>query len=96
MFKLFLQHRINFDEVMIMRWTLSYSFMTPFCKKVIKMNFDSLFTLAVKKVTLIYFGIYKKSMDFLIPMFLIFRAQRVENGNRVASNASLLLHLSPV
>ena len=32
MFKLFLQHRINFDEVMIMRGTLSYSFMTPFCK----------------------------------------------------------------
>lgn len=32
MFKLFLQHRINFDEVMIMRGTLSYSFMIPFCK----------------------------------------------------------------
>ena len=30
--KLFLRYRINFDEVMSMRGTLSYSFMTPFFK----------------------------------------------------------------
>lgn len=32
MVKLFLRYRINFDEVMSMRDTLSYSFMTPFFK----------------------------------------------------------------
>ena len=32
MVKLFLQYRINFDEVMSMRGTLSSSFMIPFCK----------------------------------------------------------------